>query len=80
MHLFFFVMCAAAGAVTRSERHRGRKVMDPSKKDLTSFELFYSAIISRAEPSRAEPSRAEPSRAEPSRAEPSRAEPSRALA
>ena len=52
--------------------------MNDSQKDLTSYERFDSAIISRAEPSRAEPSRAEPSRAEPSRAEPSRAEPSRA--
>ena len=56
----------------------GEKVMDCSKKGLTSNERVDSAIISRAEPSRAEPSRAEPSRAEPSRAEPSRAEPSRA--
>ena len=41
--------------------------MNDSQKDLTSYERFDSAIISRAEPSRAEPSRAEPSRAEPSR-------------
>ena len=73
-----FLMCAAARAVTRSERHRARKGMDDSKKDLTFNACAEPAIMSRAEPSRAEPSRAEPSRAEPSRAEPSRAEPSRA--
>ena len=48
----------------------GEKVMDCSKKGLTSNERFDSVITSRAEPSRAEPSRAEPSRAEPSGAEP----------
>ena len=70
-----------ARAVSRSERRaEGEKVMDFSKKGLTSNERFDSAIISRAEPSRAEPSRAEPSRAEPSRAEPSRAVKSASLA
>ena len=73
-----FLMCAAARAVTRSERHRARTGMDDSKKDLTFNACADLALMSRAEPSRAEPSRAEPSRAEPSRAEPSRAEPSRA--
>ena len=38
----------------------GEKVMDCSKKGLTSNERFNFVITSRAEPSRAEPSRAEP--------------------
>ena len=39
----------AAGAVTRSDRDRGRKVMNDSTKSLTSGERADSAILGRAE-------------------------------
>ena len=42
----------AAGAVTRSERRRGRKVMEDSKKGWTFNECADSAILGRAEASR----------------------------
>ena len=42
----------AAGAVTRSERRRGRKVMNDSTTGLTSSERTGSAILARAEASR----------------------------
>ena len=42
----------AAGAVTRSERRRGRKVMEDSKKSWTFNECADSAILGRAAPRR----------------------------